>query len=52
MKIMEEPAMENRVVSPWYPYEWFFLQAHTDLRSRLTKECKCGLTEEDADAKP
>jgi hypothetical protein len=26
-------------------------KAHTDLRSRLTEECKCKLTEEDVDTK-
>jgi hypothetical protein len=52
MKSMEELAMENRVVSLWYPCEWFFLQAHIDPRSRLTEECKFGLTKEEEDAKP
>jgi hypothetical protein len=30
----------------------FFCKAHTDLILRLTKECKCSLTKEDADTKP
>jgi hypothetical protein len=31
---------------------WIFCEAHTHLILRLTEECKCSLTEEDADAKP
>jgi hypothetical protein len=34
------------------PVNGFFCKAHTDLILRLTEECKCSLTEEDADAEP
>jgi hypothetical protein len=37
---------------PKVPCHGFSYEAHTDMILRLTEECKCSLTEEDADAKP
>jgi hypothetical protein len=52
MESMEEPTMENRVVSQSSLSSEFSYKAHADLILHLTEECKCSLTEEDVDTKP
>jgi hypothetical protein len=51
MESMENLAMECRLPSK-SSMSWISCEAHIVLILRLTKECKCSLTEEDADAKP
>jgi hypothetical protein len=41
----------GQTISRKFPCHGFSCKAHTDLILRLTKECKCSLTEEDVDAK-
>jgi hypothetical protein len=52
MESMEDSTMENRVVNQSSLSSEFSYKAHADLILRLTEECKCSLTKEDADAKP
>jgi hypothetical protein len=42
----------GRLSTRGLPVNEFSCKTHTDLRSCLTEECKCSLTEEDVDAKP
>jgi hypothetical protein len=44
-----ELSMEADCQSKVSPVNGFSFKAHTNMRSCLTKECKCILTEEDAD---
>ena len=44
--------MENRDVSQSSLSSEFSYESHANLILRLTEECKCSLTEEDAYAKP
>jgi hypothetical protein len=52
MESMENLAVKGRLSAQSSPVNGFSCKAHPDLILRLTEECKCSLTEEDADAKP